>query len=89
MPGTDFFGSSLRFGGCSAGAGGEIRVHQGAMDGPVIGKMQVDVNGDWDGWYERNLKLRPNAHRADLFFEAINLQNRSGLVNIDSVRFYL
>ena len=69
--------------------GGRFGSIKGRWTGPVIGKMQVDVNGDWDGWYERNLKLRPNAHRADLFFEAINLQNRSGLVNIDSVRFYL
>jgi cytochrome c len=80
---------SLQFRVCSAGAGGEIRVHQGSIDGPVIGKMQVDVNGDWDGWYDRSMKLEPTAQRADLFFEAINPQNRSGLMNIDSVRFDL
>jgi len=80
---------SLEFRVCSAGAGGEIRVHQGSIDGPVIGKIQVDVNGDWDGWYERSMKLEPTAQRADLFFEAINPQNRSGLMNIDSVRFDL
>ncbi len=80
---------SLQFRVCSAGAGGEIRVHQGSIDGPVIGNMQVDVNGDWDGWYDRSMKLEPTAQRADLFFEAINPQNRSGLMNIDSVRFDL
>jgi cytochrome c len=78
---------SLQFRVCSAGAGGEILVHQGAIDGPVIGRMRVDVNGDWDGWYERSMKLEPTVQRADLFFETINAQNRGGLMNIDSVRF--
>ncbi|MFN5916840.1 MAG: PQQ-dependent sugar dehydrogenase, partial [Planctomycetota bacterium] len=50
---------SLNFRVCSAGAGGEIVVHQGALDGPVIGKIRVDVNGDWDGWYERSMKIEP------------------------------
>jgi cytochrome c len=78
---------SLQFRVCSAGAGGEIWVHQGSIDGPVIGKMRVDVNGDWDGWYERSMAIEPTVDRADLVFEAINPQNRGGLMNIDSVRF--
>lgn len=78
---------SLQFRVCSAGAGGEIWVHQGSIDGPVIGKMRVDVNGDWDGWYERSMPIEPTVDRADLVFEAINPQNRGGLMNIDSVRF--
>ena len=78
---------SLNFRVCSAGAGGEIVVHQGALDGPVIGKIRVDVNGDWDGWYERSMKIEPTAQKADLYFEALNPTNRGGLMNIDSVRF--
>ncbi|MFM8262514.1 MAG: carbohydrate-binding protein, partial [Pirellula sp.] len=78
---------SLNFRVCSAGAGGQIVVHQGAIDGPVIGKIQVDVNGDWDGWYERSMKIEPTAQQADLYFEAVNPTNRGGLMNIDSVRF--
>jgi cytochrome c len=78
---------SLLFRVCSAGAGGQIVVHQGAIDGPVIGKIQVDVNGDWDGWYERSMKLEPTVERADLYFETLNPTNRGGLMNIDSVRF--
>jgi len=78
---------SLNFRVCSAGAGGEIVVHQGALDGPVIGKIRVDVNGDWDGWYERSMKIEPTAQQADLYFEALNPTNRGGLMNIDSVRF--
>lgn len=78
---------SLTFRVCSAGAGGDILVHQGALDGPVIGKVHVDVNGDWDGWYERATEIKPTAERADLYFETINPTNRGGLMNIDSVRF--
>jgi cytochrome c len=78
---------SLNFRVCSAGAGGEILVHQGAIDGPVIGKIRVDVNGDWDGWYERSTKLEPTQDRADLYFETINPTNRGGLMNVDWVRF--
>jgi cytochrome c len=78
---------SLTFRVCSAGAGGDILVHQGALDGPVIGKVHVDVNGDWDGWYERSTEIKPTVERADLYFETINPTNRGGLMNIDSVRF--
>jgi cytochrome c len=78
---------SILFRVCSAGAGGQIVVHQGAIDGPVIGKIQVDVNGDWDGWYERSMKLEPTVDRADLYFETLNPTNRGGLMNIDSIRF--
>jgi cytochrome c len=78
---------SINFRVCSAGAGGEILVHQGAIDGPVIGKIRVDVNGDWDGWYDRATELQPTVDRADLYFEAINAERKGGLMNIDSVRF--
>lgn len=78
---------SLQFRVCSAGAGGQILVHQGAIDGPVIGTIQVEVNGDWDGWYERSMKIQPTQPRGDLYFEAVNPQNRGGLMNIDWVRF--
>ena len=78
---------SINFRVCSAGAGGEILVHQGAIDGPVIGKIRVDVNGDWDGWYDRSTEIKPTVDRADLYFETVNAERRGGLMNIDSVRF--
>jgi hypothetical protein len=33
------------------------------------------------------MPIEPTVDRADLVFEAINPQNRGGLMNIDSVRF--
>lgn len=71
----------------SAGAGGDIEIHAGAIDGPVLGTIHVDVNGDWDGWYERSVPIRGDKKRTDVYFRFVNEKNRGGLMNIDSVRF--
>ena len=71
----------------SAGAGGEIELHQGAVDGPLLGKTSVEVNGDWLGFYEKTIELQPTDARADLFVVFKNTEHRSGLMNIDWIEF--
>lgn len=88
---------ALTFRVTSAGAGGDIVVHSGAIDGPVVARVTVDVNGDWDGWYLRTTPVSPPAvspapvspapERIDLVFECVNPKNPGGLMNIDWVRF--
>ncbi|MCC7334121.1 MAG: carbohydrate-binding protein [Pirellulaceae bacterium] len=71
----------------SAGAGGQIELHQGAVDGPLLGKTAVGVNGDWLGFYEKSIELQPTDTRADLFLVFKNAEHRSGLMNIDWIEF--
>jgi cytochrome c len=71
----------------SAGVGGEIVVRAGKLDGPELGRVTVEVNGDWDGWYERTVAVTSEAQHLDLFFEFVNEKNRGGLMNIDAIRF--
>jgi hypothetical protein len=71
----------------SAGAGGDIVFHSGALDGPELGRIRVDVNGDWDGWYERTTQVTDPPERCDVFVETLNSENRGGLMNIDWIRF--
>jgi cytochrome c len=70
----------------SAGAGGEIVVRAGTPDGPELGRVKVEVNGSWDGWYERSVDLDRRRERCDLYFETVNPNNRSALMNIDWIR---
>lgn len=42
----------------SAGVGGDIELRKGSKDGPVLGRLSVDVNGDWDGWYEKSCEIK-------------------------------
>jgi cytochrome c len=79
--------SGLTFRVTSAGSGGDIVVHSGAIDGPVVARVTVDVNGDWDGWYLRTAPIAPTPDRSDLYFECVNPKNPGGLMNIDWIRF--
>ncbi|MEI8213046.1 MAG: PQQ-dependent sugar dehydrogenase [Planctomycetota bacterium] len=79
--------NSITFRVTSAGYGGDIVVHADALDGPVIATAHVDVNGDWDGWYDRTAPIHDAPDRASLYFECVNPDKGNGLMNIDSVRF--
>jgi cytochrome c len=76
----------------SAGAGGKIEVRMNGPDGPLVGTMHVKVNGDWDGWYEIAMEKPTEMNTSaepyvDLYFVCVNESNRSGLMNIDWIRF--
>lgn len=71
----------------SAGAGGEIEIHRGSVDGPVLGRTNVEVNGSWDAFYDKKIELEPTTGRDDLYVVFKNPQNRGGLMNIDSLNF--
>jgi len=77
----------LTFRVASAGGGGDIVVHAGAIDGPVIAKVHVNVNGNWEDWYEVSSPVSDAPKRSDVFFQCINPDKPGGLMNIDSIRF--
>ena len=71
----------------SAGAGGTIEIHRGKVDGPLLGKTSVEVNGDWVTFYEKTIALSPANGRDEIYIVFKNPINRGGLMNIDSVNF--
>lgn len=71
----------------SAGSGGEIELRQGAVDGPLLGSVSVEVNGQWLEFYERDFALKPAAERGDLYVVFKNAENPGGLMNIDWLQF--
>lgn len=71
----------------SAGAGGAIEIHRGSVDGPLLGRTNVEVNGNWEEFYEKTIQLEPSSGSDDLFVVFKNAENRGGLMNVDSLRF--
>lgn len=71
----------------SAGAGGVVELRQGAADGPLLGSVTVEVNGQWLEFYDKDFALEPTAERADLYVLFKNAENPGGLMNIDWLQF--
>jgi cytochrome c len=71
----------------SAGAGGTIEIHRGRVDGEFLGSTSVEVNGQWEKFYEKTFDLGDAEGRDDLYLVFKNPENRGGLMNIDSVEF--
>jgi hypothetical protein len=83
----------------SAGAGGIIEARVGAVDGPVVAKLPVKVNGSWNDWYEieanwdnplpsqSSREDSVSGKRAAVFFVCVNEAMPGGLMNIDWIHF--
>jgi cytochrome c len=72
----------------SAGAGGEIEIRLDKPDGPLLGKVSVEVNGQWEKFYEKTVDLAETKGRHDLFVRFVNEKNQGGLMNLDSIYFH-
>ena len=71
----------------SAGAGGTIEVRRGSVNGKILGKATVEVNGQWEEFYDKIITLEPTTGTDDLFLVFQNEKNRGGLMNVDSLTF--
>lgn len=78
---------ALTFRVTSAGAGGHIEARLDSLDGPVIAKVKVDVNGSWEDFHDVTAKIKRQTGRHDIYVVFINPQNRGGLMNLDCVTF--
>lgn len=80
---------SLRVRVASAGAGGTIEVRQGSVDGPLLGSVTVEVNGEWEAFYDKEFPITQPEATADLtgdmYIVFKNPEKRGGLMNLDSV----
>lgn len=71
----------------SAGQGGAIEIRKNAPDGELLASVPVEVNGNWEQFYERTAELPESTGRHDLFIRFVNEKNQGGLMNLDSVHF--
>jgi cytochrome c len=71
----------------SAGAGGAIEVRLGQSDGELIAKVPVEVNGQWEQFYEKTAEIPERKGRHDVFIRFVHPQNAGGLMNLDSIDF--
>ncbi len=71
----------------SAGAGGMVEARRGSTTGPLLGRVAVEVNGDWHAFSEKAIELENANGREDVYLVFRNEKNRGGLMNIDSVEF--
>ncbi len=71
----------------SAGAGGTIEVHRNKIDGPLLGSVTVEVNGEWEVFSDKAIAMPKQEGKDDLFFVFKNPENRGGLMNMDSIEF--
>jgi len=78
---------SLTFDVTSAGSGGRIEARLGALDGPVIASVPVEVNGSWDSFHEVTTPIEPRTGRHDIFIVFLNPKRQGGLMNLDRVTF--
>ncbi|MDB4445801.1 PQQ-dependent sugar dehydrogenase [bacterium] len=78
---------SIKASVASAGVGGVIEVRRGSIDGQLLGKATVEVNGQWEEFYDKLIELEPTTGTDDLFLVFQNDKNRGGLMNVDSLTF--
>lgn len=77
----------LTFQVASAGAGGNIEVRLDREDGDVIAQAEVEVNGEWEKWYERSVDIPAVSGSHDVFIRFVNSERTGGLMNLDSIYF--
>ncbi len=71
----------------SAGSGGSIEIRKDRIDGPLLGSTTVEVNGDWEAFYEKTIEVEKSTGRSDLYVVFKNEKKPGGLMNIDSLEF--
>lgn len=83
----------------SAGTGGTIEIRADQPNGPLLAAADVEVNGDWEGFYERSVTLNKDQLVAegeeagtmsghhDLIIVFTHPTGAGGLMNLDSLEF--
>ncbi len=69
----------------SAGAGGAVEIRLDKPDGELLATVPVEVNGQWEKFYERTAELPETKGRHDVFVRFVHPSKASGLMNLDSV----
>jgi cytochrome c len=72
----------------SAGAGGQIEIRLDQPGGELLATADVEVNGNWEQFYDRKVALKKSSGRHDVIVRFIHPQQAAGLMNLDSVHFH-
>jgi cytochrome c len=72
----------------SAGAGGSIELRLDQPDGLLLATTPVEVNGQWEQFYQRVVELPATQGRHDLIVRFVHPGNASGLMNLDWLHFH-
>ena len=78
---------SIKASVASAGAGGVIEIRRGGVNGTLLGKATIEVNGQWEEFYDKTIELQPSTGTDNLFLVFQNEKQRGGLMNVDSLIF--
>ena len=71
----------------SAGAGGQIEVRLDQPDGELLATADIEVNGQWEQWYDRHVDLTKTSGHHDVIIRFVHPQLAGGLMNLDSIHF--
>ena len=71
----------------SAGSGGQIEVRLDKPNGELIASTDVEVNGQWEEFYDRKVELKYTSGRHDVIIQFVHPQKAGGLMNVDSIQF--
>ena len=83
----------------SAGSGGAIELRVDNSEGPLLATIEVEVNGNWEEFYERTVELNkevPTSENGDstsltghhdLFVVFTHPNKAGGLMNLDAIDF--
>ena len=71
----------------SAGAGGSIEIRLDQPEGELMATVPVEVNGQWEQFYEKTTEIPETKGRHDVFIRFVHPQNAGGLMNLDSLEF--
>ncbi len=78
---------SLKLKIASAGAGGAIEVRLDSAEGELVAEVPVEVNGQWEQFYERTVDVGNRVGRRDLFIRFTHPGQAGGLMNLDAIEF--
>ena len=71
----------------SAGAGGSIEIRLDQPDGTLLATTEIEVNGQWEQFYDRHVELKKADGRHDVIMRFVHPQQAGGLMNLDSIHF--
>lgn len=77
----------LSLGLASAGAGGAIELRLDKPDGKLLATVPVEVNGQWEKFYEKTVELPELEGVHDFIVRFTHPGRASGLMNLDWVHF--
>ncbi|MCA9038080.1 MAG: carbohydrate-binding protein, partial [Planctomycetaceae bacterium] len=75
----------------SAGSGGTIELRVDNPEGPLLATVDVEVNGNWEEFYERTVEIDHQdtsiSGRHDLIIVFTHPEKAGGLMNLDAIQF--